>query len=84
MDINRALSFASGLLGGAIVGAGVVLLLAPQSGADTRQSITDKFNEIIGAGREAMDERRQQLRAEYAAGIQIPMPEASTPAPEAD
>jgi gas vesicle protein len=72
--MRRVLSFIGGLLSGAIVGAAVVILLAPQSGADTRQRIVAKYEEIVDAGRQAILERRQSLRKEYEAAIQIPVP----------
>ena len=72
--MKRVLSFIGGLLSGAIVGAAVVILLAPQSGADTRQRIVAKYEEIVDAGRRAILERRQSLRGEYEAAIRIPVP----------
>ena len=74
MDINRVISFISGLLSGALVGAAVVILIAPRSGEATRQSIVDKAHEILDAGREAAQARRKQLREEYEASIRIPLP----------
>ena len=74
MDINRVISFIGGLLSGALVGAAIVILIAPQSGATTRQSIVDKAHEILDAGREAAEARRKQLREEYEASIRIPLP----------
>jgi gas vesicle protein len=74
MRLSRFLSFVGGLLGGAIVGAAVVTLLAPQSGAETRQQIVAKFQDIADAGRQAIAERRQQLRTEYEQAIRIPLP----------
>jgi gas vesicle protein len=72
--MKNVLSFLGGLLSGAIVGAAVVVLLAPQSGVDTRQSIVKKYHEIIDAGRQTILERRQALRGEYQAAIRIPVP----------
>ena len=72
--LSQFLSFAGGLLGGAIVGAAVVTLLAPRSGAETRQQIAVKFQEITDAGRQAIAERRQQLRTDYEEAIRIPLP----------
>ena len=74
MDINRVISFISGLLSGALVGAAIVILITPQSGEATRQSIVDKAHEIVDAGREAAEARRKQLRQEYEASIRIPLP----------
>jgi gas vesicle protein len=74
MRLSQVLGFLGGLLSGAIVGAAVVILLAPQSGTETRQRITDKIHEIIDAGKQAMADKRQQLQGEYSAAIQIPLP----------
>jgi gas vesicle protein len=68
------LSFVGGLLSGAIVGAAAVTLLAPRSGAETREQIVTKFQDITDAGRHAITERRQQLRTEYEEAIRIPLP----------
>lgn len=76
MNQNRMLSFVLGLLSGSIVGAGLVILLTPQSGSELRQNIVGKYNEILESGREAIAERRQALQAEYKSQttrIQIPL-----------
>ena len=72
--MKKVLSFIGGLLGGMVVGAAVVMLLAPQSGAETRQRVVAKWNDIIDAGRQAIAERRKVLRGEYETSIQIPVP----------
>jgi gas vesicle protein len=74
MRLSQLLSFVGGLVGGAIVGAAVVTLLAPQSGAETREQIAAKFQEIADSGRQAIAERRRQLRTEYEEAIRIPLP----------
>ena len=74
MNINRVIGFVIGLLSGALVGAAIVILITPQSGAATRQSIVDKAHEILDAGKEAAEARRKQLREEYEASIRIPLP----------
>ena len=74
MRLTESLSFVGGILGGAIVGAAVVTLLAPRSGAETRQQIAAKLQGIADAGKQAIAERRQQLRAEYEEAIRIPLP----------
>ena len=82
MDRDRILSFVIGLLSGSIVGAAVVVLMTPQSGADLRKTIADKTIEIRDAGRQAVQERRQALTEEYKARIQIPLhPPEKEPAP---
>ncbi len=73
MDKNQAVNFVIGLLSGAVVGAGIAVLLAPQSGADVRQSMSDKVNEIVEAGRQARAARRQELESQYREAIRIPL-----------
>ena len=73
MNRDQVFSFLAGLLNGSIVGAAAVILLAPQSGFETRQSITGRIYEIIDAGKQAIVERRQELNEEYRARIQIPL-----------
>lgn len=74
MDGERVISFIAGLLSGAIVGAAVAILLAPQSGTEIRKGVTDKVNQLIALGRQARSERRQELQAQYTEAIQIPLP----------
>ncbi|MBN1640585.1 MAG: YtxH domain-containing protein [Anaerolineae bacterium] len=74
MRLSQVLAFMSGLVGGAIVGAAVVALLAPQSGAETRANIVGKVQEIVDAGKQAAADRRLQLRSEYERAIRIPIP----------
>jgi gas vesicle protein len=50
------------------------MLLAPQSGTEVRKQVSDRFQEIIDAGKQAIVERRQQLRNEYEEAIRIPLP----------
>lgn len=73
MKTRQITGFFAGLLSGGIVGAAVIILLAPRSGSDTRQALIDKVNDIIDAGREAVAARRQELRGQYEAAIQIPL-----------
>jgi gas vesicle protein len=74
MDMDRVIGFIGGLLSGALVGAAVVILIAPQSGNETRQMITSRIQEIIDAGKQAAETRRRQLRQEYETSIRIPLP----------
>ncbi len=64
-DNNEFGAFMSGLLLGGIAGAITALLLAPQSGEETRQVIIDKSIEIKDKALETVEEARQ--RAEKAA-----------------
>ena len=63
--MNRILEFGGGLLLGAVVGAGLVLLLAPQSGVETRQLIQERFQDILEEGRMAAEVRRLELQARF-------------------
>jgi gas vesicle protein len=76
MNIKQVINFIAGLLSGSIVGAAVVILLAPESGVETRRRITGKVHEIIDAGKQATVERRQELLKQYQDAIQIPLPPA--------
>ncbi len=51
-------AFLAGFVIGGLVGAAVTLILAPQSGSETRSQITEKGHEI----REAGSERVHQVR----------------------
>ena len=62
---NEFGAFMSGLLLGGIAGAITALLLAPQSGEETRKVIVDKSLEIKDKALETVDEAR--VRAEKAA-----------------
>jgi gas vesicle protein len=70
----RVLRIISGLLVGAAVGAGVVLLFAPQSGAETQQLIKDRVEAILAEGQEAAEMRRLELTSRFEALKQPPTP----------
>jgi gas vesicle protein len=65
--MDRVLNIAAGLLLGAAVGAGVVLLFAPQSGPETRQMIRDRIDAIVAEGQEAAETRRLELTERFEA-----------------
>ena len=56
-------SFLSGLIIGGLVGAAVALLLAPQSGEETREIIRDKSIELKDRAVETAEEARQKAEA---------------------
>src|SRR5262249_24834949 len=60
---NRAAVFTVGLTIGIAVGAAVALLIAPQSGEDTRRSIARRGRKLTKRGRDAWDDLRDELRA---------------------
>lgn len=46
-NIMRSLGYLGAFLGGALAGAVIGLLLAPEKGADTREKITDAVDEFM-------------------------------------
>lgn len=54
-------TFAAGLLIGALVGAGIALLVAPQSGEETRRTIARRARRLAADARERYEEARHQL-----------------------
>jgi gas vesicle protein len=63
----RFFRIVGGLMLGAALGAGLVLLFAPHSGAETRQIIQDRVQSIQEEGRQAAEARRQELTARFEA-----------------
>jgi len=66
--------FLSFLLGG-IVGAGVALLLAPQSGRETREKIRDyaedikdRVNSTVASGKDLFEEKKSVIKTAVEAG----------------
>lgn len=55
------ISLLAGISVGAVIGAATALLLAPQSGAETRSYIGDTTGEVLGKIRDSMDEVRAKL-----------------------
>jgi len=65
--MNRFLNITAGLLVGAVVGAGLVLLFTPQSGADLRRTIQERLDDIVEEGRAAAEARRLELQSQFSA-----------------
>jgi gas vesicle protein len=63
--MDRVVRMMAGLLLGAAVAAGLVLLFAPRSGAEMRQQIQERIQDILAEGREAADSRRLELTAQF-------------------
>lgn len=63
--MNRVVRVMAGMLLGVALAAGLVLLFAPQSGAEVRQKIKDRVNDILAEGRQAAEERRLELTAQF-------------------
>ncbi len=55
-------TFAAGLLIGALVGAGIALLVAPSSGEETRRVIARRARRLAQDARDRYDEARHELR----------------------
>ena len=71
--MDRSLRFLGGVVVGAVVAAGVVVLLAPQSGTDLRDGIKARIENIVEQGRQAAVDKRLELTAQ--------LEEAKKPAP---
>jgi gas vesicle protein len=61
----RSLIMILGLLLGAAVGAGLMLLFTPLSGEQVQQWVRDRVQEIAEEGRRAGEARRQELTAQF-------------------
>ena len=62
--MRRFLTFLSGILSGAVLGAVLVLLFTPTSGADLKKSIQERISVIQSDMKAAYDERKNQLETE--------------------
>ena len=65
--MSKILRIAGGLLLGAVVGVGLVLLFAPRSGANTRRLIRERLQAILADGRQAAEAQRLELTARFEA-----------------
>lgn len=63
--MGKASSVLSGMVVGALLGAALVLLLTPRSGAETRQQIQDQIDAVLEQGKEAAEERRLELTRQF-------------------
>ena len=61
---SRGALFFAGLVMGGLVGAGLALLLAPQSGEETRSQIRDKSFELKDGAVEGLAEAGQRAQAQ--------------------
>jgi gas vesicle protein len=71
-DRSGGAEFFAGLVIGGLVGATLSLLLAPQSGEETRAQIRDKSLELKGRAEESVLEVRQMVETQLA-GLQEQM-----------
>jgi gas vesicle protein len=63
--MSRVFRILAGLLVGATVAASLILLFAPQSGAETRRRIQESIEDILAEGRQAAEARRLELTAQF-------------------
>jgi gas vesicle protein len=56
-------SFASGIVLGAVIGAGVALLTSPQSGKRTRRTIRRRAKRVRGSASGRLDDLASDLKA---------------------
>jgi hypothetical protein len=61
-DWGRVGSFGAGLALGVVLGAGVALLLAPQSGEETREMLGERARMLRGQAGDSWDDLRDELR----------------------
>jgi gas vesicle protein len=61
-DDGHAKPFAAGLLIGALLGAGVALLFAPQSGSDTRRMIRKRAKKLAAGAEDRFDDVKDRIR----------------------
>ena len=73
--MNKAINFLIGISLGALVGAGVALLLAPVSGTELQTQIRDQVERIEIEVKTAATERRSELE-EQLASLRKPRPAA--------
>jgi len=59
---GKARTFAAGLMLGALVGAGLALLLAPQTGAETRRTLARRARQLTSDARDRYEEARERVR----------------------
>ncbi|HEY2806354.1 MAG TPA: YtxH domain-containing protein [Gemmatimonadales bacterium] len=61
-DNSSARPFAVGLLIGALLGAGVALLFAPQSGSDTRRLIKRRARRLANGAKDKYEDVKDRIR----------------------
>ncbi len=65
--MQKVINFLVGLLTGAVVGATVALLLAPDAGSELQKQMRARVEGLIEEGRRAADARQAELEAQLEA-----------------
>lgn len=68
--MGRVFRILTGVLMGAVVAGGLVLLFTPQSGDETRNTLEEWFGRVLAEGRQAADMRRLELQSQFEASKQ--------------
>jgi len=63
--MNKVMSFMAGAVCGALIGAVTALLMTPSSGPELLESAGERWQMAKNEARNAMEERRRELEAEY-------------------
>ena len=63
--MGKAFRVLAGMVLGAAIGAGLVLLFTPRSGVDTQQMIRERVDAILSEGRQAAEMRRLELQTQF-------------------
>ncbi len=63
--MRKTILFLGGIVCGALVGAAAGVLLAPQSGEETREYLRSRLDEIRAEALEAYETRRKELMEEF-------------------
>jgi gas vesicle protein len=61
-DQRQAFTFVAGLALGTLIGAGIALLLAPQSGERTRRTIVRRAEDISGTTKDKLGDASEDVR----------------------
>jgi gas vesicle protein len=70
--MTKMLRTLTGLVLGAAVGVGLVLLLTPRSGNELRRLIRERFEFVLEEGRRAAETRQRELETQFEALKQPP------------
>lgn len=62
--MNKIVNIFAGLLLGALVGMGLALLFAPESGTEIRRRIEEWADEVRAVGQQAAEQKRLELTAQ--------------------